>query len=177
MVAESAGFYKSEMAEGAERILRPNAADSARSALAAMVAEDIRTAVGDPGRPLDAATRAAMEQRFAWDFGAVRIHAGEAAARSARGLGAAAYTVGSQIVLGVGNPVFSSPDGRRLLAHELAHVVQQRSGPVDGTPAAGGVKISDPSDRFERQAEETAEDVMNAPVQRQEEEQEEEVSE
>jgi hypothetical protein len=39
-----------------------------------------------------------------------------------------------------------------MLAHELTHVVQQRSGPVDGTDAGGGVKVSDPSDRFEREA-------------------------
>lgn len=125
MVAESAGSYKAEMADRAERILRPNAADSGRGALAGVVAEDIRTALGEPGRPLDTVTRASMERRFSWDFGAVRIHAGEAAARSAQGLGAGAYTVGSQIVLGAGNPVFSSPDGRGLLTHELAHVVQQ----------------------------------------------------
>jgi hypothetical protein len=49
-----------------------------------------------------------------------------------------------------------------MLAHELTHVVQQRSGPVDGTDAGGGVKVSDPSDRFEREAVANADRVMSA---------------
>src|SRR5438552_9072778 len=48
-----------------------------------------------------------------------------------------------------------------MLAHELTHVVQQRSGPVDGTPAAGGIKVSDPADSFEQAAESTADRVMS----------------
>ena len=52
---------------------------------------------------------------------------------------------------------------KTMLAHELTHVVQQRSGPVDGTPSAGGIKVSDPSDRFERDAAANAERVMSAP--------------
>jgi hypothetical protein len=55
-------------------------------------------------------------------------------------------------------------EGRTMLAHELTHVVQQRSGPVDGTPAGGGVQISDPSDRFEREAAANAERAMSAPA-------------
>ena len=54
-------------------------------------------------------------------------------------------------------------EGRTTLAHELTHVVQQRSGPVDGTSAPGGIKVSDPSDRFEREAAANAERVMSAP--------------
>lgn len=51
-----------------------------------------------------------------------------------------------------------------MLAHELTHVVQQRSGPVDGTDAGGGVKVSDPSDRFEREAVANADRLMSAPA-------------
>ncbi len=60
------------------------------------------------------------------------------------------------------------PAGQTLLAHELTHVVQQRSGPVDGTATGDGVKVSDPSDRFEREAAANADRVMSspAPVQR-----------
>ena len=54
--------------------------------------------------------------------------------------------------------------GKTTLAHELTHVVQQRSGPVDGTPAAGGIRVSDPSDRFEREAAATAERAVSAPA-------------
>jgi hypothetical protein len=57
-----------------------------------------------------------------------------------------------------------SDSGRHMLAHELTHVVQQRSGPVDGTDAGGGVKVSDPSDRFEREAVANADHVMSGPA-------------
>lgn len=125
------------------------------------------------GQPLEAGVRARMEESFGQDFAGVRVHTGGKAAESARSVQAQAYTVGNDIVFGGSHYSPGTTIGQRMLAHELTHVVQQRSGPVDGTPAAGGVKISDPSDRFERQAEETADDVMSAPVQRQEEEEEE----
>jgi hypothetical protein len=51
-----------------------------------------------------------------------------------------------------------------MLAHELTHVVQQRSGPVDGTDSGGGIKVSDPSDRFEREASANADRVMSDPA-------------
>jgi hypothetical protein len=75
-----------------------------------------------------------------------------------------AYTVGSNIVFQRDKYDPSSADGKTMLAHELTHVVQQRSDPVDGSPAAGGVKVSDPSDRFEREAASNAERVMSAPA-------------
>jgi uncharacterized protein DUF4157 len=56
-----------------------------------------------------------------------------------------------------------SQEGRTTLAHELTHVVQQRSGPVDGTAAPGGISVSDPSDRFEREAAAAADRVMADP--------------
>jgi Domain of unknown function (DUF4157) len=88
-------------------------------------AADVERALAAPGRPLDPPVRAQMEERFQRDFSHVRVHSGDAAARSARGLGAAAYTVGAQIVVGESFPGAASPAGARLLAHELAHVVQQ----------------------------------------------------
>jgi hypothetical protein len=75
-----------------------------------------------------------------------------------------AYTVGSNIVFQRDRYDPGSDTGRTMLAHELTHVVQQRSGPVDGTPTAGGIKVSDPSDRFEREAAANAERVMSAPA-------------
>lgn len=87
--------------------------------------------VRSPGRPLDAGTRAFMEPRFGRDFSMVRVHADVAAARSASDMHAQAYTVGNDIVFGAG--LFSpAPHGRRLLAHELAHVVQQTGGGYAG---------------------------------------------
>jgi hypothetical protein len=69
-----------------------------------------------------------MEQRFAYDFSNVRVHTDQAAAGSAHRLGARAYTVGSDIVFGAEGYRPDHPAGRRLLAHELAHVVQVGAG-------------------------------------------------
>src|SRR4030095_10416272 len=84
-----------------------------------------------PGQALDAATRAFMQPRFGRDFSHVRVHADELAAESAAAVGARAYTVGPDIVFARAQYSPASASGRRLLAHELAHVVQQRP----GTPA------------------------------------------
>ena len=56
----------------------------------------------------------------------------------------------------------ATPTGQRTLAHELAHVVQQSQGPVDGTDAPGGIRLSDPSDRFEQAADDTADEVVSS---------------
>lgn len=126
----------------------------------------VHDVVGSGGSPLDADTRADMEARLGHDFGDVRVHTDAAAHESARSVHAQAYTVGSDIVFQRDRYDPSSETGRHMLAHELTHVVQQRSGPVDGTDAGGGVKVSDPSDRFEREAAATADHVMagTAPV-------------
>ncbi|MEA2564676.1 MAG: hypothetical protein QOH06_6180 [Acidobacteriota bacterium] len=78
-----------------------------------------------PGQPLDPATRAFMEPRFDHDFSQVRVHSGEAAEQSARDVNAHAYTVGHDIVFGAGGFAPGTHEGRRLIAHELTHVVQQ----------------------------------------------------
>ena len=88
----------------------------------------INQVVSGSGRPLDAATRQPMEAAFGHDFARVRVHADERAGRSAADIDARAYTVGNHIVFGAGEHRPESPDGRRLLAHELAHVVQQSRG-------------------------------------------------
>jgi hypothetical protein len=81
-----------------------------------------------PGQPLDAATRAFFEPRFGHDFSRVRIHINSAANQSARALNANAYTVGDSIVFSAGRFVPETRDGRRLIGHELTHVVQQSVG-------------------------------------------------
>jgi hypothetical protein len=115
------------------------------------------------GSALDSGTRNSMESRFGQSFGDVRVHTDERASASAESVGANAYTVGSDIVFRSGHFDPASPVGQRTLAHELSHVVQQRSGPVDGAEAAGGIRLSDPGDRFERAAEATA-DQVTAPT-------------
>ncbi len=116
------------------------------------------------GRPLDPEVREDMEARLGHDFGDVRVHDDSRAHDSAVAVNAHAYTVGSDVVFQRNQYDPGSSTGRLTLAHELTHVVQQRSGPVDGTPAAGGVRISDPGDRFEREAAANAERVMAAPA-------------
>lgn len=78
-----------------------------------------------PGQPLDAATRGFFEPRFDRDFSQVQVHTDAVAAASARDVGALAYATGTHIVFGAGRYSPRTADGRSLLAHELAHVVQQ----------------------------------------------------
>lgn len=86
-----------------------------------------------PGRPLDAETRAFMEPRFGYDFSDVRVHAGGQAARSARSVKAQAYAVGNDLVFGAGQYAPETTVGKKLLAHELTHVVQQKGSSLSRT--------------------------------------------
>jgi hypothetical protein len=81
--------------------------------------------LASPGSPLEPGLKQDMEQRFSHDFSKVRVHSGTAAEKSARDIEAHAYTVRSDIVFSRGRFAPESVEGRRLLAHELTHVVQQ----------------------------------------------------
>ncbi|MYY05774.1 MULTISPECIES: DUF4157 domain-containing protein [unclassified Streptomyces] len=116
------------------------------------------------GTPLDTETRVDLESRMGADFSDVRIHNDSAAHESAKGVGAHAYTVGNNVVFQRDAYDPSSPQGRTTLAHELTHVIQQRNGPVEGTEAPGGIRVSDPSDRFEREAVANADRVLSDPA-------------
>lgn len=111
-----------------------------------------------PGRPLSEDLRADMETRLGADFTDVRLHEGAAAAQSAAEVGARAYTSGNHVVVGDGGI------DKHTLAHELTHVIQQRQGPVAGTDHGDGMRVSDPSDRFERAAEANARRAMAGPT-------------
>ena len=89
----------------------------------------IRAVQRTSGRPLDAETLGFMESRFGSDFSEVRIHTDDRADAAAAAVEARAFTVGSDIALGQGQPTCSSPQGRRLLAHELVHAIQQGKAP------------------------------------------------
>ncbi|WP_406054362.1 DUF4157 domain-containing protein [Streptomyces sp. NBC_01077] len=110
------------------------------------------------GRPLDAPVREEMEARLGSDFSDVRVHDDGAARASAAEVGARAYTSGSHVVIGDGG------GDKHTLAHELTHVIQQRQGPVAGTDNGSGLRVSDPADRFEREAEANAIRVMRSPA-------------
>ena len=97
---------------------------SAEPSLAPAIVHDVLAA---PGLPLDNPTRAFMEPRFGRDFSGVRVHNDARAAESARSVNALAYTVGQDLVFAQGRYAPHTPPGMRLLAHELAHSVQQGS--------------------------------------------------
>lgn len=125
----------------------------------------VREVVGSGGgSPLEPETRAFMERRLGHDFSDVRVHSGTKADESAHAINAQAYTVGTDVVFRAGRYAPETDAGRRVLAHELTHVVQQRAGPVAGTPVPGGIRLSDPTDAFEQAAERTAERAMSEPV-------------
>jgi hypothetical protein len=137
--------------------------EAVTTAIEEQQASPVKDVVGSGGgSPLDRDTRGFMESRLGADFGDVRIHTDSKASESAKSVQAYAYTVGSDVVFQSGRYDPQSDSGKRMLAHELTHVVQQRSGPVAGTPAPGGIKISNPSDSFERAAERNADQAMSA---------------
>jgi hypothetical protein len=82
------------------------------------------------GRPLSESERGVFEPRFGQDLGHVRVHTGDQAAKTAQSLQAQAFTVGKDIVFGSGQYAAGSTAGKRLLAHELTHVVQQQGAPT-----------------------------------------------
>jgi|GEM_PF-4686106 len=101
--------------------LQRSSAQAMSSPVPSIVGEVLRS----PGAPLDGATRAFNEPRFGHDFSQVRVHADERAAESAQVLNAKAYTVGLHVVFGERQFAPETMSGRRLMTHELTHVVQQ----------------------------------------------------
>lgn len=95
-----------------------------KTAVAPPIVDDV---LRSPGRPLDPATRDAMEARLGHDFRDVRVHADATSAESAAAVGAKAYTVGRDVVFGANRFAPHTGTGERLLAHELTHVIQQRN--------------------------------------------------
>jgi hypothetical protein len=87
----------------------------------------IEQVMSSPGRSLDSTTRRFMEPRFGYDFSSVRVHSDARAAQSADAVSARAYAVGNNLVFCRGEYVPETAQGRSLIAHELAHVVQQRN--------------------------------------------------
>jgi hypothetical protein len=94
----------------------------------------VKRALAGSGRPLGPELRRDFEPRFGYDFSKVRLHTGAAAEHSAREVNAHAYTVGQDVVFGHGQYAPGTSAGRRLLAHELTHVVQQSAATERGVP-------------------------------------------
>lgn len=113
---------------------------------------NVSEAVAGQGRPLPSAIREPMSERVGFPLDHVRVHTGSTAADSAAALRARAYTVGSNIVFGAGNYQPSTRAGQRLIAHEVAHTLQQRSGRVSMKRG----EVSSPRDPLEAEADQFA---------------------
>jgi hypothetical protein len=126
---------------------------SASAAAPAVAPPVVHEVLRSSGAPLDASVRARMEPRFGHSFADVRVHADGRAAESARAVGAHAYAVGRDVVFAAGRYAPGSAEGQRLIAHELAHVVQQRGAPSSIQPK---LEIGAADDAAEREAEAAA---------------------
>ncbi|WP_242492876.1 eCIS core domain-containing protein, partial [Halogeometricum borinquense] len=125
----------------------------------ANVPDSVRDVISSPGQQLDTSIQRAMEDRMGDNLGDVRVHTGPSAAKACEDINARAFTVGNHIAFNHGEYDPSSAEGQHVLAHELAHVRQQTGGAVSMLPQAGELEI-DPDPRLEREAEETAQRVM-----------------
>lgn len=120
----------------------------------------VHDVLGSAGAPLGADVRSFMEPRFGRDFSGVRVHTDAGAAASASAVRARAYTVGSDIAFAAGAYSPGTTAGRRLLAHELVHTVQQSGGVARSANLAVGA-LDDPA---EHEADRIADHVMRTPV-------------
>jgi len=147
-VNEPGDRYEQEADEVAERVmaapahpsvtavpLRIQRVSSQSTAGTSEAPSSVHQALARPGQPMEPALRKDMERRFGHDFSRVRVHTDTAAAESARAVRARAYTAGGDIVFGQGHYAPGTSRGKRLLAHELTHVVQQsKAGPSSRAP-------------------------------------------
>jgi hypothetical protein len=141
------------------------------------VPDAVRSIISSPGRSIDEPIQREMETKMGADFGDVRIHTGPNAASAAESICAKAFTVGNHIAFNRGEYEPGTDGGKKLIAHELAHVRQQTTGQVSLLPKAkretpdGGIigdgvhiqpelKLSSPDDPAEKEAERIAEQVV-----------------
>lgn len=154
--------------------LQAAAENEAREEYLEKTVQDLQQQKGS-GHPIEGETQKEMEQSLGYDFGRVRLHTDGMAHKAAEALGAKAFTMGTDIFLSQrhsGN--LSSSEGKGLLAHELTHVVQQSQGNL--SLPGDKVKMGQPGDIYETEADKVAESAAKiTPVQRQPEEEEEEL--
>src|SRR5262249_9757781 len=145
---------KSELPKKAETPLQRAATQAAPVQGTPPVVDEV---LREPGQPLDPTIRALLEPRFGHDFSGVRVHTGAGAARSAEAVHARAYTVGNDIVFGANQYQPGTAAGKELIAHELAHTVQQ-----GGLQKAGDdLTVAPANDALEREAQAAARSVLS----------------
>lgn len=139
-----------------KELLQRRSAGQARSTEAPPIVHEV---LRSPGQSLDHETRAFMEPRFGHDFSRVQVHADDRANESARSVNALAYTVGNNIVFGEGQYRPWSVESRKLIAHELSHVIQQRD---DSGLARASISMGPSGDAFEAEASNLADRIVSA---------------
>jgi len=147
------GAWCSACAEKERALQRKATNDHEPTEVPPIVYEVLRS----PGQPLDAATRAFFEPRFGQDFSQVRVHTDAPAAESASAVNAPAYTVGEHVAFAANQLAFGTSEGRRLLAHELTHVVQQGAGMHRGPSR---LKVAGFGEEAEQEAESSAQAIQ-----------------
>lgn len=135
---------------------KPAGQETGPASVPGIVGEVLNTS----GQSLDGSTRSFMESQFGHDFSKVRVHADRRAATAAASIDALAFTVGRDVVFGAQRYAPNEPAGRRLLAHELAHVVQQS----DSSRSTADLELSRPDNSLELEADRAAELVMRMPA-------------
>jgi len=144
----------------------PAQREAADGGAAPRVGDDVAGALASTrggGAPLDAAVRGDLERRLDTALPPVRVHTDTSAGRLARTVNAVAFTSGQDIYFSPGAYQPGTADGRRLLAHEAVHTLQQVAGPVAGS-GSGAVAISDPADPYEREADRISRSAVAAPA-------------
>ncbi len=126
-LADGIQVQRQEEPEEEEELIQPKSNTGMAPQVAPGVAHDIHSFKGT-GQPLSASERAFFEPRFSADFGDVRVHSDARAAHIARSVNARAFTLGRDVVFGARQYSPGTSSGRKLLAHELTHVVQQNGG-------------------------------------------------
>lgn len=149
---------RQEQETGSELQLQ-TAGMSAPEPSAGSVVNEALSGTSQQGQPLDGETRDSMERAFGRDLGNVRTHTGPEAERASDALGARAFTAGGDIYFGRGQYQPGTAEGDRLLAHELAHTVQQSNAPAPSPQSK--LTVSDPGDADEREAEAVAQRVAH----------------
>lgn len=142
----------------AQRVDREDLRSQGAGPLDEDIGAKISSAIGG-GAPLDAATKVDMESHLGVDLSAVRIHTDSTADSLSRSVQAEAFTTGTDVFFSSGAYQAGSTDGRRLLGHELTHVVQQSTG-----DAGEGGRVSHPDDPHEREAKAVGDAIASSPV-------------
>lgn len=140
--------------------LQQGAGNAAVSSMLSSPGDLVRSVVSAPGRPLDSSTGRFVQAATGRDTSGIQVHDGPEAAQAARSVGAEMFASGTHLVAPNGLDV-TTMEGAFKAVHEVHHIVnQQAHGAVEGTETSDGLKISDPGDRHEREADAVAADAV-----------------